>query len=518
MSTASGASGPATGNGAPDGVAARPGMAIFALAVAGVAQAADVSLHNTAIASAAAEFGMTASERAFAASAATLALAASILTVGTIGDRYGRRLTLMWCAVALVVGGIVTAFAPVSAVYLVGRVISGVGLAGTLALSMALIRTVAPDRIPRAMSLYFTGQVGFALPLTVLGGWLIGTNWRLGYLVLPAIGIAAFFLNKHFVPRSKAVHRRKADPVGLVLVAVALVGIIWGVSDASNGWLSARVLVPVLLGIGALAAFLWWEAHHDEPALPVTLFKNRSLAGALTADVSFNMWQAVMVLQLALLWQYIYAYSPLEVTIGQLPATLAMVLGAFAAGRLAARGRRPQTLVLIGLAGVAIAMYMFAIGGATTPYWVFAVALVLGGFSRMLTETAAGEFFVEVPPPDLVGATVASKPAIGQASFALGSALSSTFLYGGLGRDLPERLAELGLTPAQQSQVVGWFSEKDVPAWAQGTDLFAQVQAASADAYVDAYRTTMLFFAVVFTALFGLAWHFMRRPAPERRG
>ncbi|MCK0117180.1 MFS transporter [Isoptericola sp. S6320L] len=498
-------------DGPPDGVARRPGMAIFALTVAGVAQATDVSLHNTALASAAAELGMSATQRSVAASVGTLALAASILAIGTVGDRYGRRLTLMWCAAALVVGGVVTAAAPGYGLYLTGRVVTGVGLAGTLALSIALIRTVAPDRVPWAMSMYFTGQVGFTLPLTILGGWLIGENWRLGYLVVPVVGAVALVLNKVYVPRSRAVHRSKADPVGLVLVAVALVGIIWGVSDAAHGWLSVRVLVPVLVGLVALLAFLWWETHHDEPALPVKLFANRSLAGALTADVSFNMWQAVMVLQLSLLWQYLYAYTPLDVTVGQLPATLAMILGAFAAGRLAARGRRPQQLVLIGLAGVAVAMYLLAVAGASTPYWVFGIALAVGGFSRMLTETAAGEFFVEVPPPDLVGATVASKPAIGQASFALGSALSSTLLYAGIGRDLPDRLADLGLTPSQQGQVVGWFADGTVPAWARDNDLFDQVVAASQDAYVDAYRTTMLVFAVVFTLLWVVAWRFLRR-------
>ncbi|KQR08586.1 MFS transporter [Cellulomonas sp. Leaf334] len=485
----------------PDGVARRPGAAIFALTIAGVAQAADVSIHNTAIASAAAELGMSASQRSFAASAATLAMAASILTVGTIGDRHGRRLTLIWCAAALVLGGLVTATAGGYAVFVLGRVITGIGLAGTLGLSMALIRTVAPDRVPRAMSLYFTGQVGFALPLTILGGALINESWRLGYLILPLVGTAAAILNKMYTPKSKAVHRRQSDPVGLVLVAVGLVGVIWGVSQASGGWWTPRVLVPLLIGIAALIAFIRWEMHHAEPALPVRLFADRNLAGALSADVSFNMWQAVMVLQLSLLWQYVYGFTPLQVTVGQLPATIAMAVGAFAAGRLAARGQRPQTLVVVGLAGVATAMYVFAIGGASTPYWVFAVGLVLGGFSRMLTETSAGEFFVEIPPPDLVGATVASKPAIGQASFALGLSLSSTLLYSGFGRGLGAQLDALGVTPSQQAQVMGWFSGGTVPEWAKGTDLFHQVVGAAQESYVHAYRTTTLTFAVFFTVM-----------------
>lgn len=497
-----------------DGVAQRPGAAILALTVAGVAQAVDVGLNNTAIASAAADFGLSASQRAFAASAGTLAMAALILTVGSIGDRRGRRLTLLWCCLALIVGGIITAVSTGFVTYVVGRVFTGVGLAGTLALSIALIRTVAPDQVPRAMSLYFTGQVAFALPLTVLGGWLINISWRLGYLVVPAVGAVAFVLNKYFVPRSKAVHRRRADPVGLVLVAVALVGIISGVSDASEGWSSPSVIIRLTVGVVAMVSFLIWESRHEEPALPVQLFADRNLSGALTADMSFNMFQAVMTLQLSLLWQYLYGYAPLEVTLGQLPATVAMIAGAFAAGRWAARGQPPQRLIVAGLAGVAVASGILTLGGGSTPYWVFAIALVLGGFSRMLTETTAGQFFVDVPPPDLVGATAASKPAVGQASFALGLALSSSLLYGRIGHGLPDKLAQLGLTPAQQATVVGWFSDDSVPEWARNNALFEQVTEVARDTYVDAYRLTMSVFTVIFVVLAAIVWLLFHRAPP----
>ncbi|WP_029252436.1 MFS transporter [Paraoerskovia marina] len=499
-----------------DGVARRPGAAIFALTMAGVAQAADVSLHNTAIASAASDLGMSPSERAFAASVATLAMAASILAIGNLGDRIGRRLVLLWACGALLVGGLVTAVAPSAEVYIGGRVLTGFGLAGTLCLSMALIRTVAPDRVGKALSLFFTGQVAFTIPLTILGGWLIGGSWRYGYLVVPVVGIIAFVLNKRFVPRSKAVHARSTDGVGLSLIAVALVGIIWGVSDASGGWTSARVLVPLLIGVAALVAFLWWETHHDEPALPVKLFKDPDLAGALTADVSFNMWQAVMVLQLSLLWQYVYSYDALQVTVGQLPATIAMVLGAFAAGRLATRGQSAQSMVLVGLAGVAIAMGVFALAGGSSPYWVFGLGLVVGGFSRMLTETAAGEFFVGKPPADLVGATVASKPAIGQASFALGLALSSSLLYGGFGNGLQDVYDEVGLTPVQQTQISGYVAGGEAPGWVADSPQADEIVQGATDAYVTAYQTTTGVFAVVFVLLFLVAAWFLAI-LPRRR-
>ena len=487
----------------------RYGAALLALSVAGAAQAADVSLNNTAIALAGSDLGMSAAERSFGASVGTLALAASILTVGSLGDRHGRRRLLEWCCVALVIGGIVTAAAPGFATYVVGRTLTGVGLAGTLALSMALIRSVAADSVAHATSLYFTGQVGFAVPLTLIGGGLIDLSWRLGYLVVPAVGVLALVLNRAFVPDAKAAEPRRPDPVGMVLIAIGLVGVIWGVSGASDGWDSPRVLVPTIVGATTLAAFLVWEHHTPEPALPVRLFRDPRLAGALTADVAFNTWQAVITLQLALLWQYVYGFSSLQVSWGQLPATLAMVVGAFAVGRLAARGLKAETMAVSGLVGITLATAIFALAGGSTPYWIFAAGLILGGFSRMVTETSAGQFFISGPPHDLVAATVAAKPAVGQASFALGLALSSTMLYGGLGRGTEAALDDSGLTSAQQAAATHWFNGGRQPAWAEDADTYDALMRQSRDIYVGVYQTTMLTFALFFLLMTAITAYFL---------
>jgi MFS family permease len=486
-------------------------IGVIVVTLACVPLIVDAGLHNTAFAQAANDLGMSASQRSIGASVSTLVLAASILAVGNFGDRLGRKRVLLLCLATLTVGGVITAAAPSFGVYVIGRALTGLGLAGAFSLSMALIRTVMPDNVPRGMSMYFTFQVLLPLPIVLLGGVLLAQSWRIGYLVGPAVAVVAIVLNKAMTPEAKADHVGKLDVLGLALVAVALVSLIWGVSGAATtGWTSARVLVPLVLAVLAFAGFIWWESRIPEPAFPVTLFKDPDLAGSLAAGVSFNMYQAVMLIQLAMLWQYVYLYNPFQVTLGQLPATLAMVVGAAAAGRFMARGVGANPLILIGLVGVILGMLIFSAGGLSTPYILFAIGLSIGGFGRMLTETASGQYFVTKPPPDLVGATAASKPAIGQASFALGLALSSSFLYAGFGQGLQDAFDEAGVPPAVRGEAVGAILQNSSTATEDiaNDQIRALVQGAQAE-YVQAYSSTMLIFAGIFTVLFFVCAYFL---------
>ena len=186
-----------------------------------------------------------------------------------------------------------------------------------------------------------------------------------------------------------------------------------------------------------------------------------------------------------------------------------MVLGAFAVGRLAARGRKAETIGCLR-SGRGRPRRPLRAAAGRTPYWVFAAGLILGGFSRMVTETAAGEFFVERPTATTSSAaTVAAKPAVGQASFALGLALSSTMLYGGLGRGTEAALDDSGLTSAQQAAATHWFNGGRQPAWAEDADTYDALMRQSRDIYVGVYQTTMLTFALFFLLMTAITAYFL---------
>jgi MFS family permease len=489
--------------------------ALVALTAASCLQVVDPTANNIAIVGASVDLEMTSSARAFAASVGTLSLAAFILTTGALGDRLGRRKVMLAGLVVAIVGGVLTAIAPTTAVFILGRAVTGVGIAASFGLSFALLREVLPNQIPKAVAFWLAGQTAAALVLGVVAGWMAGFGWRFGYLAMPIVAVLALLMCLRGLPEAKADSVGAFDYVGLGSIAVSLIGLIYGLSNAASyGWGSTQVLVPVLVGLVFMALFIWWENRIEAPAFPVKLFKDPELAGSVAVGFSFNMWQAVVMIQLSMLWQYVYQYTPLQVSLGQLPMSLAMVVGAVIAGRLLSRGIPASLNLIIGHVLLIGTMVMFGFSTTTSPYVFFAIPMIVGGFARMLNETTMGQFFVAKPPPALTGAMASSKTAIGQTSFALGTALSSTFLFGQYGRGIAEAFADANVEPSQQGQYTGMIQQ-----YVSGGDLSdydpALVQRVideASEVFLNSFNGTMFiiagflaFFAVISTLFFAKA-------------
>lgn len=489
--------------------------ALIALTAASCLQVVDPTANNIAIVGASVDLEMTSSARAFAASVGTLALAAFILTTGALGDRLGRRRIMLIGLLVAIVGGLVTALAPTTAVFMLGRGITGIGIAAAFGLSFALLREVMPGQIPKAVAFWLAGQTAAALVLGVLAGWMAGFGWRFGYLTMPIVAVIAFVMCMRGLPEAKSDDVGPFDYIGLGSIAVSLIGLIYGLSNAATfGWASAQVAVPVVVGLAFLALFIWWEARITHPAFPVKLFKDPELSGSVAVGFSFNMWQAVVMIQLSMLWQYVYQYQPLQVSLGQLPMSLAMVVGAVIAGRLLSKGIPASVNLIVGHVLLIGTMVMFGFSTTTSPYIFFAIPMIVGGFARMLNETTMGQFFVAKPPPALTGAMASSKTAIGQTSFALGTALSSTFLFGQYGRSIAEAFADANVEPSQQGQYTGMIQQ-----YVSGGDMsdydpevVQQVVDEASDVFVSSFNGTMFiiagfltFFALISTVLFARA-------------
>ncbi|WP_162243385.1 MFS transporter [Cellulomonas sp. Leaf334] len=489
--------------------------ALVALTAASCLQVVDPTANNIAIVGASVDLGMSSSQRAFAASVGTLSLAAFILTTGALGDRLGRRKVMLAGLLVAVAGGLLTALAPTTGFFMLGRAVTGIGIAASFGLSFALLREVLPDKIPKAVAFWLAGQTAAALVLGVVAGWMAGFGWRYGYLTMPIVAVIAFLMCMRGLPEAKADTVGPFDYLGLSSVAVALIGIIYGLSNASTyGWGSTQVLAPAAVGVVAFVVFIWWEARIAFPAFPVKLFKDPELAGSVATGFSFNMWQAVVMIQLSMLWQYVYRYTPLEVSLGQLPMSLAMVVGATIAGRLLSKGVSAATNLIVGHVLLIGTMVMFGFSTTTSPYIFFALPMIVGGFARMLNETTMGQFFVSKPPPSLTGAMASSKTAIGQTSFALGTALSSTLLFGAYGRGIAAAFTQANVEPAQQGIYTGI-----IQTYVSGGDLsdydpalVQKVIDTASGAFVDSFNSTMFViagflavFAVISTLFFARA-------------
>jgi DHA2 family multidrug resistance protein-like MFS transporter len=494
--------------------------ALLGLVAASLPMELDAAVHNIAIVGAGAALRMDATDRAIAASIATLCVAAFILTTGALGDRLGRKRVMLLGLLLSMAGGVITALSTSTVLFTAGRVLSGIGFAASFGLCFALLPAIAPEpaALARAVARWLAFQATGIVVLCMLGGYLTGVSWRLGYLLGPAIAVVALVWCLRTVPEAKDPAPGAFDVPGLLLVAIGLAGTLYGISNAASaGWTSPKVLLPLILGIAVLVAFALWEWRHPQPALPIRSFADPQLFTGALASIGFNIAIAVIVIQLSLLWQYVYRYRPIEVSLGELPFILACIATAGWAGSLVARGVPMRRMTPTGLLAMAGAIATLGFAGASTPYLFFTVPLVVAGAGVMLTQAPVANAFVAKSPPGLVGAMASARTAFGQLGYALGLAISSSLVYGMFSPLLSEIMQKAGATPAEQAQAIGivrsWVQTHAAPAY--DARLVREVVESGTAAYLMSYRTTMLLMAGVIALIAVVCFWILSRRRPS---
>ena len=490
----------------PQSATATGSISVWALAAASLAMSVDPSIHNIAFVGAANQLGMSSSQRSLIASVGTLCIAAAILATGSLGDRLGRKKIMLGGLLLSAVAGIMTALAPNAAVFTAGRALAGVGYAASFGLSFALLRTVAPEdaQLSRAVAQWLALQTFGVVVLGLLGGYLAGLGWRIAYLLPSVIAGAALLFSLRSVPEARAENTGRFDTIGLLLIAVGLVLTLDGVSaSATAGWGSTRVLVPLAIGIVVLLAFAFYELRRVDPAFPIRLFGDSEMLAAALSGVAFNIANAVVVLQLSLLWQYLYRYHPFTVSLGLTPLSAASIVGASWVGALLARGVPNKTLIPAGLFTMAAAISWMAFAWPTAPYYFFLPPLLLAGIGLMFAQTPAARLFVSKSPPELVGAMGSSRTFFGQFGFALGLALSSSLLYGLFDPNLHSQMMRAGATSMDLSQISGIVQAYVTTGSTRefNPQLVSEVLSKAALSYIASYRFMMLTLAGVIAAI-----------------
>jgi MFS family permease len=481
-------------------------VSVWALASASLAMSLDPSVHNIAFVGAANTLKMSGSQRSLIASVGTLCIAAAILATGSLGDRLGRKKIMLGGLLLAAIGGVVTSTAPTAAVFTMGRVLSGVGYAASFGLSFALLREVAPGeaQLAKAVAQWLALQTLGVVVLGLVGGYLAGVGWRIAYLLPSVIALASLLFCIRTVPEAQADNPGRFDTIGLLLIAIGLVLTLDGVSASANsGWGSSRVLIPLSFGVVLLVLFAFYELHRPDPAFPIRLFGEPEMMAAALTGIAFNIANAVIVLQLSLLWQYVYRYHPFTVSLALTSFSVASIAGATWVGSLLARGVSNRTLIPAGLVAMGVAIAWMAFAWGTTPYYFFLVPLLVAGVGMMLAQTPAARLFVSEAPPQLVGAMGSSRTFFGQFGFALGLALSSSLLYGLFDPELHARMVRAGATGNDLSQVTGIVQAYVTTGNAKGFNpqLVYEVLEKATASYLNSYRLMMLILAAIIALL-----------------
>jgi DHA2 family multidrug resistance protein-like MFS transporter len=355
---------------------------------------------NVALPSMARELKATSSELQWIVDAYGLVFAALLLPAGALGDRFGRKRTLLLgltiFAFGSVIGGIGTGAAQIVA----GRIINGIGAAFVMPATLSLITTIFPPNERRkAIALWagFAGAGGALGPI-VTGALLERYWWGSAFLVnvpVVAVVVIAVFV---FSPTSKDPDATPLDPIGALLSLVGLASLVYGIIEGpERGWTDPAVLSGFALAAIGLAGFVLWERRTRYPMLPLSFFKDRrmSVGSGVVTMAFFVMFGLFFMFTLYL--QFVRGYSPLSAGLATLPLALTLVAIAPRSATMAEKmGSGP--VIAGGFLLVAAGFAVLGFVRPSSPYLMLVVALVLLGAGMSLTAApATGNIMSAVP-------------------------------------------------------------------------------------------------------------------------
>lgn len=390
----------------------------------------------------------------FVSSLATLTLAASVLGAGVLGDRFGMKRMFLGGAFGAVAFGLLGAAAPNVVVLMIARAGSGVAFAFLSSLSLAIMNAVfPPDRRMAAIAWYLAAVYAFGVVPATAGGLLAERiSWRAGLLVTPVLAIVVALMTLRYVPETQSSHRR-IDVTGLLLVAVALIGLTYGISGLQSG-VDAGAVVPILTGIVAAAAFVWWELRCDDPALDLRIFRSARFSAVVTAGAANNFVQGAATVMVTFYLVVIRGMSTWAFALLLIPATLLSALAALAAGRAAVRFGN-CAVILAGLSMLTASLVVRLPFGVGTPIAVVATAMALMAIGGAVVQTPQTTVMMSSAPVHLGGVVSALKTSVAGTFYGLGSALSSMFGIILFKRDAGPALAGTGISAEQAGVMLG---------------------------------------------------------------
>lgn len=370
----------------------------------------DNTILNVAIPSLINELGATNSQLQWIVDGYTLVFAGLLLTTGSLGDRFGRKLALRMGIVIFGLGSVLSALATSPTNLVATRALMGVGGALIMPSTLSILTNVFRDPKERGRAIaIWAGFSGLGVALgPVIGGLLLTHfSWSSVFWVNIPIGITALVAGHFFVPESKDPSAPRLDPLGALLSIVALGSLLFGIIEGpEQGWTSTIVLTSFAIGVVGLAAFVLWERHTDHPMLDMSFFANPRFTAANTAVTLtfFALFGSLFLM--TQYWQLVHGYTPLEAGVRLVPYALTMMVMAPMSARLVEH-LGTKRVVTMGLTLISAAMVVLSFIQTDSSY-----VRVIGNMMFM----AAGMALVMAPATESVmGSLPRSKAGVGSA-------------------------------------------------------------------------------------------------------
>ncbi|MEU6716436.1 MFS transporter [Nonomuraea sp. NPDC046802] len=352
-------------------------------------------------------------------------IAGFLITMGTLGDRIGRRRLLVIGGVAFAAASVLAAYATTPLLLILARALLGVAGATLMPSTLSLISNMFLDPAQRtkAIGLWMTGFTGGMIVGPLVGGLLLEWFWwGAVFLLNVPVMVVLLVAGPLLLPEYRAPGAGRVDLVSVVLSLGAVLPTIYGVKEFAAYGLSWPPVLAVVAGLVLAVSFVRRQRLLADPLLDVSLFANRQFSVCLAALMLVTLLGPGLSLLTGQYLQLSEGLSPLSAGMWMVPMTAAVIVGFAITPRLAARFR-PVGVIAGGLAvavlGVGVLAQVEATGG---------LAYVVAGQSLFFAGTAplavlGIDMVVGAAPPERSGSAAALSETGQEFSAALGLAV-----------------------------------------------------------------------------------------------
>ena len=477
------------------------GLAVLALAC--LLYAMDLTVLHLAVPSLSAELRPSSAELLWITDIYGFMVAGFLVTMGTLGDRIGRRRLLLLGATAFGVVSVLAALSTTPEQLIAARALLGIAGATLAPSTLSLIFTMFLDPRQRqvAIGIWITSFSAGGAIGPVMGGVLLERFWW-GSVFLLAVPVMALLLalGPRVLPEYRDPGAGRLDLISAAMSLVAVLAVVFGLKLTAQDGFGGLAGAAVLVGVGVGLLFARRQLTLADPMIDLRLFRSTAFNASLATNLVGIFIAVGYFLFVAQYLQLVLGLSPLEAGLWSLPSAVGFIVGSNLAPRILRRVR-PAPVIGTGLAMAAVGLAVLTrVGGSHD-----ADLALLAGASLVISLglapvfTATTDLIVSSAPPERAGAASGISETGAELGGALGIAILGSIgiaiyrgqLAGALPADLPDQAAA-----AVQDTLGGAVGvAAQLPA-----GLGAVVLAAAQDAFVQGLQLTAALSAAVAVA------------------
>jgi MFS transporter, DHA2 family, multidrug resistance protein len=477
------------------------GLAVLALAC--LLYAMDLTVLHLAVPSLSAELRPSSAELLWITDIYGFMVAGFLVTMGTLGDRIGRRRLLLLGATAFGVVSVLAALSTTPEQLIAARALLGIAGATLAPSTLSLIFTMFPDPRQRqvAIGVWITSFSAGGAIGPVMGGVLLERFWW-GSVFLLAVPVMALLLalGPRVLPEYRDPGAGRLDLISAAMSLVAVLALVFGLKLTAQDGFGGLAGAAVLVGVGVGLLFARRQLTLADPMIDLRLFRSTAFNASLATNLVGIFIAVGYFLFVAQYLQLVLGLSPLEAGLWSLPSAVGFIVGSNLAPRILRRVR-PAPVIGVGLAMAAVGLAVLTrVGGSHDgDLALLAGASLVISLGLAPVFTATTDLIVSSAPPERAGAASGISETGAELGGALGIAILGSIgiaVYRGqLADALPADLPDQAAAAVQDTLGGAVGVAAQLPA-----ELGAVVLAAAQEAFVQGLQLTAALSAAVAVA------------------